>query len=103
MLMPEREKKHCMAVNAIKENTRDRDAVRRALRCALKALPASSPSTPKRRLKTGDFFLCFSCSSPVFLMASRGVSRLSFRAGIQAEIHMVARVRSSVTRKTNGW
>ena len=39
-----------------------------------------SPSTPKRRLRMGEDFLRLSCSSPVFLMASRGVSLLSFQA-----------------------
>ena len=103
MLIAVREKKHCIIVKAIKENKRDREAVRRAFRWAFRALPASSPSTPNRRLRMGEDFLRLSCSSPVFLMASRGVSLLSFRAGSQAESHMVATATSRVAARIRGW
>ena len=69
------------------EKIRDKDVVRKAFRCAFNALPASSPSTPNSSVSKGELFLRFNCSSPVFLMASRGVSLLNFTAGSHAEIH----------------
>ncbi len=89
-------------VKARKENIRLSDAVRKALRCAFNALPANSPSIPKKQVSSGDFFLRFNCNSPVFLIASSGVSLLNFLAGIHAEIHIVTTVKRNVTAKTNG-
>ncbi len=89
-------------VKARKENIRLSDAVRKALFCAFNAPPANSPSNPKRQVSSGDFFLRFNCNSPVFLIASSGVSLLNFLAGIHAEIHIVATVKRSVATKTNG-
>ena len=102
MLIPEIVKKHCMTVNAIKENTRDNDAVRKAFRCAFNALPASSPSIPKKSASTGELFLRFSCNSPEFFIASSGVILLNFLAGIHAEIHIVRTVINNVITNTRG-
>ena len=96
-------KKHCITVNAMNENIRDKDAVRRAFRCAFKAFPANSPSVPNKNASTGEFFFRLSCSSPVFLIASSGVSLLNFLAGSQADIQIVITVTSSVKIKTSGW
>ena len=100
--MPERVKKHCIKVNARKENVRDNVAVRQAFFCAFSEFPASSPSSPKKKARTREFFLFFNWISPVFLMASRGVRRLNFLAGYQADIHTVNMVIAKVNTNTNG-
>ncbi len=85
----ERVKKHSMNVKPRKERVKDRVEVLKAFFCAFSALPANSPSTPNNRARIREFFLRFSCNSPVFLMASSGVSLLSFLAGSHAEINTV--------------
>ena len=73
-------KKHSVMVKPRKERVRDSVEVRSVFFCAFRAFPASSPSVPNSRERTGECFFFFSCSPPVPRMASRGVIRLSFRA-----------------------
>lgn len=89
-------------VKAINEKTREREAVRRALRCAFSAFPANSPSMPNMSLSIWELLLRFSCNSPVFLIASSGVILLSFPAGSHAEIQIVIIVTRNVRPKTRG-
>ncbi len=102
MLIPEIAKKHCITVNAINADIRDKDAVRRAFLCAFNALPASSPSTPNSSERKWEFFRRFNCNSPVCLIASNGVSLLKVLAGSHAEIHMVSTLTSNVNTSTSG-
>ena len=102
MLIPDSAKKHCIIANARNANIRDRDAVRRAFLWAFRAFPASSPSTPNSSRRIEECFRRFSCNSPVFLIASSGVSLLNFPAGIHADIHIVRIVTSSVRAQTQG-
>ena len=48
------------------ENIRDKDAVRRAFRCAFKAFPANSPSVPNKNVSTGILEkICFALNCQV--------------------------------------
>ena len=77
--------------------------MRRAFCWAFIAACASSPSTPSKRGRSPVLFLRLSCSSPVFFIASRGVSLLSLMAGSHAEIHIVPAVAAKVIPSTSGW
>lgn len=103
MLISERVKKHSINVKPRKERVNDRVEVRKAFFCAFSAFPASSPSIPKKSVRMEEFFFRFSCSSPVFFMASRGVSLLSFLAGSHAETNTVRADARMVTANTRGW
>ena len=85
-----------------KERVRDSVEVRSVFFCAFRAFPASSPSVPNNRERTGECFFFFSFSPPVPRMASRGVIRLSFRAGIHAENRTVRKETRRVTAKMAG-
>ena len=85
-----------------KERVNDSVAVRRDFFCAFSAFPASSPSVPNKSARIRDFFLRFSCNSPVFFIASSGVILLNFLAGSQAEISTVKNEVRIVTANTSG-
>ena len=102
MLSVERLKKFIIMEKPKKDSVRERVEVRRAFFCAFSALPASSPSMPNSSASSLDFFFFLSCSPPAFRMASRGVMRLSFIAGSQAEKSTVKSEARMVTAKIAG-
>ena len=103
MLIPESVKKHSINAKLRKERVSDKVEVRKDFFCAFNAFPASSPSIPNKNARIRDFFLRFNCNSPVFFIASRGVSVLNFLAGSHAEINTVKRDTRIVIANTNGW
>ena len=56
---------------------------------AFREFPASSPSIPNKKRRTGECISFLGFNSPVYRMASNGVSLLNFLAGSQAEHNTV--------------
>ena len=71
------------------ESVKDSVDVRSAFFCAFSAFPASSPSIPNSNDRIRECFFFFNRNSPVFRIASSGVSLLNFLAGSHAEISTV--------------
>ena len=95
--------RHCTNPKARNDSVSERAAMRRAFLCALRAFPASSPSTPNRSFRIREFFPLFSPFSAAPRTASRGVRRLNALAGIQAERNTVTNVPANARTRIAGW
>ena len=102
MLIPESVKKHSITVKPKNESVNESVDVRSAFFCAFSAFPANSPSIPNSNDRIWECFFFFNCSSPVFRIASSGVSLLNFLAGSHAEINTVSTDTRMVAANTSG-